>query len=187
MPLFDPETMKMLVLVCGVAAVLYFLNTYYNRAPVKNEGEVEEVLVNRNGETVPVGGTVQVPSNPANKVLANSQADAVRAAGYGPEKPQGSDYSCFPSEELMSQDLLPLNDLQAWSENHPEGAGILEEKNFLSAGHHIGINSVGQALKNANYGIRSEPSNPQRRVSPWQNSSYSSDSLRRPLEIGSNC
>lgn len=188
MAILNQETVRILLLVAGIAAILYFMNNFYNRPPVKNDGEMEAEaeLVNRNGQTLKKGQSPKVPSSDQAKVMANAHADAVRAAGYGPNKPQG-DYSCFPSEQLMSDDLLPLNDLDNWADNHPHGAGILEEKNFLSAGHHIGINTVGQSLRNANMQLRSDPPNPQRRVSPWLQSSIGAETLRRPLEIGSNC
>ena len=62
---------------------------------------------------------------------------------------------------------------------------MVADKNFLTAGHHIGIDSVGQTLKNANYGLRSEPSIPREDVGPWLNSTIEADTNRRPLEISS--
>ena len=56
--------------------------------------------------------------------------------------------------------------------------------NFLKAGYHVGINTVGTSLRNANLQVRSEPPNPQNQVSPWLNSTISPDLMRVPLEIG---
>jgi len=39
--------------------------------------------------------------------------------------------------------------------------------NFLEAGYHYGINTVGQTLRNANLQLRSEMPNPQVQVSPF--------------------
>ena len=64
------------------------------------------------------------------------------------------------------------------------GAGDLKNVSLLKAGHHIGINTVGQSLRNANLQLRSEPANPQLNVGPWNQSTISSDTMRRPLEIG---
>ena len=61
---------------------------------------------------------------------------------------------------------------------------ILQGVNLLDAGSHIGINSVGQSLRNANRQLRSEPPNPQVNVSPWMNTTISPDLPRRPLEVG---
>ena len=57
---------------------------------------------------------------------------------------------------------------------------------LLKAGHHIGINTVGQSLRNANLQLRSEPPNPKMDVGPWNQTTIAGDPYRRPLEIGSN-
>jgi hypothetical protein len=63
------------------------------------------------------------------------------------------------------------------------GNGSLKGKNFLSAGALIGVNTVGQSLRNANQQIRSEPPNPQVPVSIFLNSTIEPDVNRRNLEI----
>lgn len=88
-------------------------------------------------------------------------------------------------QELTADELLPHNDHSNWADIYPDGVGQLQNKNFLNAGHHIGINTVGQHLKNPNLQLRSEPANPQLNVSPWLQSSYGPDLLRRNLEISS--
>ena len=42
-------------------------------------------------------------------------------------------------------------------------------------------------LRNANLQLRSEPPNPQLKVSPWSQSTIEPDVNRRPLELGENC
>jgi hypothetical protein len=59
------------------------------------------------------------------------------------------------------------------------------DQSFLDAGFHVGINSVGNSLRNANLQIRSEPANPTDNVSPFLNSTITPDLERRPLEIAS--
>ena len=63
------------------------------------------------------------------------------------------------------------------------GAGDIAGKNFLNAGALIGVNTVGQSLRNASWDLRSEPPNPQVGVSPWMNSTIEPDVNRRVLEI----
>ena len=46
------------------------------------------------------------------------------------------------------------------------------------------VNTVGQTLRNANRQLRSEPPNPQVKVSPWLQTTIEADTNRRPLEIG---
>jgi hypothetical protein len=55
---------------------------------------------------------------------------------------------------------------------------------MLKAGHHIGIDTVGQSLRNANLQLRSEPANPQVNVGPWNQTTISPDLMRVPLELG---
>ena len=69
-------------------------------------------------------------------------------------------------------------------ETNPSGEGSLNGKNFLQSGYHIGINTVGQTLRNANQQLRSEPPNPQVKVSPWLQTTIEPDLGRKPMEIG---
>ena len=91
---------------------------------------------------------------------------------------------CYPKDVLSSADLLPRDANSLWAQVNPSGQGSLADQNFLTAGFHIGINTVGQSLRNANRQLRSEPANPQIAVSPWLNSTIEPDLMRQPLEIG---
>jgi len=92
--------------------------------------------------------------------------------------------SCFPKGNLNPSDLLPKSQANEWSEANPIGEGSLQEQNFLDAGFHSGINTVGNSLRNANMQLRSEPPNPQKKVSPWQQSTIEPDFNRKQLDIG---
>jgi hypothetical protein len=97
---------------------------------------------------------------------------------------------CYPQNTLTAGDLLPTEEskeISEFNQNYPIGKGVIKGINFLSSGYHIGVNTVGQSLKNANRQLRSEPPNPQVSVSPWMNSSIAPDLLRRPLEVGDSC
>jgi hypothetical protein len=98
--------------------------------------------------------------------------------------------SCYPQPTLKAEDLLPKEESDAINEFNtakPHGEGTLHGVNHLDAGFHVGVNTVGQSLKNANRQLRAEPPNPQVAVSPWQNSSIGPDLFRRPLEDGAGC
>ena len=84
-----------------------------------------------------------------------------------------------------SSDLLPVDNNSQWAQLNPSGTGELASVNLLQAGYHIGIDTVGQTLRNANLQIRSEPPNPQMNVGPWNNTTISPDLMRVPLELGS--
>jgi len=91
---------------------------------------------------------------------------------------------CYPRDQLTPSELLPKDMTSVWAEQNPMGPGSLKGKNFLSAGALIGVNTVGQSLRNANLQLRSEPPNPQVAVSIFNQSTIASDTSHRPLEIG---
>jgi len=90
----------------------------------------------------------------------------------------------FPKDQLTADELLPKDNSSLWAQVNPSGEGSLKDRNFLQSGYHIGINTVGQTLRNANLQLRSEPPCPQVRVSPWIQSTIEPDLGRKPFEIG---
>jgi hypothetical protein len=90
---------------------------------------------------------------------------------------------CYPRDQLTPSELLPKDQNSVWAEQNPMGPGSLKGKNFLSAGALIGVNTVGQSLRNANWQLRSEPPNPQVPISIFNQSTIQPDVNRRPLEI----
>ena len=95
------------------------------------------------------------------------------------EQPAG----CYPRDQLTPSELLPKDANSVWAQQNPMGTGSLKGKNFLSAGALIGVNTVGQSLRNGNYQFRSEPPNPQMPVSVWNQSTIEPDVNRRNLEV----
>jgi len=98
--------------------------------------------------------------------------------------------TCYPQQKLKPEDLLPTDENKAIQEFNiakPVGEGILQGVNMLDSTYHVGVNTVGQSLRNANRQLRSEPPNPQVNVSPWMNTTIGPDLPRRPLEVGENC
>jgi hypothetical protein len=90
---------------------------------------------------------------------------------------------CYPRDQLTPSELLPKDPNSVWAQQNPMGTGSLKGKNFLSAGALIGVNTVGQSLRNANYQLRSEPPNPQVPVSVFNQTTIEPDVNRRTLEI----
>ena len=90
---------------------------------------------------------------------------------------------CYPRDQLTPGELLPKDGNSTWAQQNPMGTGSLKGKNFLSAGALVGVNTVGQSLRNANQQLRSEPPNPQVPVSVFFNSTIEPDSNRRDMEI----
>lgn len=92
---------------------------------------------------------------------------------------------CLPQDQLRPEELLPADNSSQWAKCvGRDGEGVLQGQNFLEADRFIGINAVGQTLRNANLQLRSEPPNPQVVVSPWLNTTIAPDVSRRYFEIG---
>lgn len=111
------------------------------------------------------------------------------SSGGGVNMATASDLPAVPqkAQQLNASDLLPTGQASAIQEFNiakPIGEGIMQDINSLKAGYHIGIDTVGQTLRNANRQVRSEPPNPQVPVSPFMNSTIAPDLMRKPLEIG---
>lgn len=92
--------------------------------------------------------------------------------------------SCGGANIQNPEELLPKDTNSEWAQLNPSGMGELSNVNLLKAGYHIGIDTIGQTLRNANLQIRSEPPNPQLSVGPWNMSTIEPDFMRPPLEIG---
>jgi hypothetical protein len=95
--------------------------------------------------------------------------------------------SCFPRDRLTADDLLPKDAADSkWAKINPSGSGNISDQNYLTAGYHVGVNTVGQSLRNANLQLRSEIPNPQNAVGPWMISTIEPDLRQNTLEIGSS-
>jgi len=82
-------------------------------------------------------------------------------------------------------ELLPKDVNSQFSTLNPNvGSNNIAIPDLLEAGYHIGLDTIGQTLKNPNYDIRSAPLIPKTIVSPWNNSTIEPDIARVPLEIG---
>ena len=126
-------------------------------------------------------------NNNSNQENMNAQASAIQAQGAlssDPSLKNQRQAGCFPKEQLNPEELLPQDNANVWAKVNPSGEGTLKDRNFLQAGHHIGVNTVGQTLRNANMQLRSEPPNPQVKVSPWLQTTIEPDVNRKPMEIG---
>jgi len=93
--------------------------------------------------------------------------------------------ACYKRDRLTATDLLPTDATSKWAQINPSSSGELSDQNFLTAGYHVGINTQGTTLRNANLQLRSEVPNPQVAVSPWLISTIEPDVRAVAFEIGS--
>lgn len=176
----------LIIILIVVGLVWLFMNN--SNKNIQNDGNYVHQEQTINKETLE---TSSIPSADTNNMILNaapadvgSNEPTMGSENSNPAVENMRNQGCFPKEQLTANDLLPQNNSSTWAQVNPSGEGNLKDKNFLQAGHHIGINTVGQTLRNANLQIRSEPPNPQVIVSPWLQSTINPDMNRKPFEIG---
>jgi len=128
-----------------------------------------------------MGGMPPVPAHDASG--AEGFADVQDVTGPAAFDSAANPAGCYPRDQLTPGELLPKDPNSVWAQQNPMGTGSLKGKNFLSAGALIGVNTVGQSLRNANHQLRSEPPNPQVPVTVFNNSTIEPDTNRRDLEV----
>ena len=81
-------------------------------------------------------------------------------------------------------DLLPQDTNNQWSQLNPVLSNNSQFPDLLQAGYHIGLDTIGQTLRNPNYQLRSDPIIPKQEIGPWNQSTIEPDYGRVPLEVG---
>ena len=196
------EMMKLALIAVSACVFIYLIHSYNNsnnleqenffvdgenteNAPnnqnnTTNETEADVLVGNNNQEQEDVLPSEEMGENETFRTVAEDQNNQ----DAGEESNNRLPNECYPKDVLTPQDLLPQDSNSTWAQTVPNGQGSLGDQNFLNAGFHVGINTVGQSLRNANLQLRSEPANPQLKVSPWLQSTIDPDANRRAMEIG---
>jgi hypothetical protein len=174
-----------LVALVALAALAYLVFAYSkNRTMQQSKEEYTGDGFDAGSMGVAAGsGGSPIPRDPA--------ATAQRTVDY-PAAPSADAASlpddCFPKDRLVAADLLPKDAAnEKWARVNPAGQGDVDDKNYLNAGYHHGLNTVAGTLRNANLQLRSEPPNPRAQVTPWNQSTIEPDLNRRPFEIDGGC
>ena len=81
-------------------------------------------------------------------------------------------------------ELLPRDANSKWGELNQLNQNNIAMPDLLTAGYHIGLDTVGQTLRNANLQLRSDPVITKVDVGPWNHSTVEPDLARTPLELG---
>ncbi len=175
--------------ICIIIALLLAIVAmcYVIKVRSSTENFEDPVGIDSSGSGMPSCASVPLSSDsvpaPALEGLQTQPKQLLDSSG-DPVLGNSKTASPFPKGQLKPADLLPSQEATEWTVANPSGKGYLEDQNFLTAGFHTGINTVGQSLRNANMQIRSEPPNPQKKVGPWMQSTIEPDLSRRALEVG---
>ena len=119
------------------------------------------------------------------KEKVEEKTDAAKPAADEEKKSAPSGYST--KEVATPKDLLPSDENSQWAALNPSTAnkGDMVLPDLLKAGQHVGVDTVGQSLRNANLQLRSDPVITKADAGPWNQSTIEGDFNRVPLELGS--
>jgi len=193
------------VAIFGGPAIMKTIQGFENNNNNNNSGPAASMDMNNNNNSAPMSMPSMPPAmnnmnmnnnsenhsnnsgnnNHSNEGFANAEPSDANIGGPAsmPFAAANKPTNCYPKIQLNPTELLPSDPNSKWEQVNPQGAGDIAGKNYLNAGALIGVNTVGQSLRNASYDLRSEPANPQVAVSPWFNSTIEPDTNRKTFEI----
>ena len=179
----DQNLTSLIWTIVAIAAIFYVLNMF--------SGDKEGYQNEQTGEITQIQDIKQQVAAQQKQQKQQQQAVVAQAMPQPMEQQQQAVAQqadamaiSMGKDDLTSADLLPNeNGFSSWGDAAPE-TNALEGRNFLESGHHFGINTVGQSLRNANVQLRSDPSIPQVDVGPWLQSTIDQDTNKRQFEIG---
>ena len=128
-------------------------------------------------------GAFPSPSAGSNTVMPQGTANTVSAPTAAVAAPTAQATGYTAQAVANPTDLLPKDQNSQWATLNPVG-GNVAIPDVLQAGYHIGLDTIGQTLKNANYQLRSDPIIEKQSTGPWLQSTIEPDFARIPLEIG---
>ena len=96
----------------------------------------------------------------------------------------GGNYALKPIGDPST--LLPNDQNSQWAGLNPTSMnkGDVLMPDLLQAGYHIGLDTIGQTLRNPNLQLRSDPIISKMDSGPWNQSTMEPDLARTPLELG---
>jgi len=128
---------------------------------------------------------VQASAAPALSTTATAPNSAAATAGPQMGMIGSSTTGGYTARDTGSpSDLLPQDKNSQFSDFNMLNKGNVVMPDLLDAGYLIGLDTIGQTLRNANYQERSDPIIPKASVGPWNNSTIEPDLGRVPLELG---
>ena len=202
------SNVKLLLVLLLAVVLIHMLNS---KDEIPNEGEVEALTEDEiKNEEQPVDSEmpspeepIQVMDTPTNESNDESMIDSVLGTSVQPNDVQnvgsdvnesGTSVTARNMEKLIqenemnklkfnSSDLLPKEVNQDWFASDFSNAQVnVNDDNLVVTDRYIlGVNTVGQSLKNPSYDIRANPPCPKFGVSPWLQSTIEPDFNIKPL------
>lgn len=183
---FTKSSMKwisiiLLLIICGI-----LITTYSS-----DKGRILDKMTDRGGYAAP--SVTSAPASVPATVMSSSQnvtAPIMPASSSNvptTNSTDGSSTGYLMQPVANPSDLLPNDQNSQWANLNPLNGSVPIPVDLLQAGYQIGLDTIGQTLKNANYQLRSDPIIEKKDIGPWMQSTIEPDYGRVPLEIGYGC
>jgi hypothetical protein len=139
-------------------------------------------------QAAPIIPEQSAPVQKAPSVIQSVQPSLPSSSSSSFNSSSGSTASPFSQQAASPSDLLPKDENSQWAALNPsalsQGSALMPD--LLQAGYHIGMDTIGQTLRNPNLQLRSDPIIQKQDIGPWNMSTIEADIGRVPLEIGLN-
>ena len=155
---------RMIIIIIAVVLAMFVL--YYSSGKMTMMDNMEDGVAKEEKEE-------KEEMQPSLAETVPGVSEAFTAANYSAKEVAN------PSE------LLPKDDNSQWSSLNPSVQHAPNTPDLLQAGIHVGLDTVGQTMKNANLQLRSDPVIPKADIGPWNQSTVEPDLIRLPLEVSS--
>lgn len=107
-------------------------------------------------------------NNTNDEYRANTDGNEYASYQNGPKKPVTDD------DIFNAENYLPKDNGQDWFETVPEPISV-NNRHLINVSRPIGVNTIGNSLRNPSYDIRGTPPCPKFVVSPWMQSTIEPD------------
>lgn len=178
------------VLFLGFFLILCFI--LYSYSSTKSSHSLSQGFSTGFGDNSALNGMLTPPPAPVKPML--SQAAVVKPTSQPnmtsinqpilSSAPATGGYNA--GNTVIPADLLPKDNNTQFGDFNMLNQGNIVMPDLLDAGYLIGLDTIGQTLRNANLQERSDPIIPKTNVGPWNNSTIEPDFGRVPLELGVN-
>jgi hypothetical protein len=149
-------SMKWVVIIAFVLLCISMFN-YSNKYMTYDNMENENVESHIEGDDDEISSEVDIPKGDVNASTSTNPSDLLPAPNSGKN---------------------------GWDVLNSVGTTAGANPDLLEAGHHTGIDTVGQSLRNANMQIRSDPSIPKQDTGPWNQTTIEATNVQVPFNLG---
>ena len=163
---------RLLIIVGFIVLAVVLMYYTAGKVTVIDNMDTKEPLVSETTEAVKNVVTAVTGGETKKEKLSNNEEGKEGFEGYSTQ------------DVANPAQLLPNDANSQWASLNPVSQNNPQIPDLLSAGYHIGLDTIGQTMKNANLQLRSDPVIQKGEIGPWNQSTIEPDLMRVPLEVG---